>query len=439
MSQTDIDQLKFPSGRPVGSARKDAKKLSKEENIPLHDAQNRIARENAEGMDWDKAIASLKASSSAQGREATWLLLKSFFTKTLSMIDSQRARGNTIFADGASTIGRLYNSHIDALCSVAKRNNMNSVLPLITVDGAELLIQQEDLPIEFKQRLKSLVSAPTTPLFMGYLTNTLKIAAAKVTFLALRFGAGKTTILHLLLAESLHCRGHAVLITRSRSLEKVLQELPMELKNHYSLAEVDWDKNGMPVDLKLPTKPNKLIVIHISALWNFNQMPSQTERLIVGLSRLALFSDMHTICIDELRFGLIPQEEERAFNSVLEHFQPFGERQLVIATDPSESMDDFGKKASVPFRVIKAVHTFDHSQSDLKGASTGLAADSSTVTIVTEGELSEDLFESQIDFIEDAARLTLIRRERPLNRNNLFKRTHKNLMSFIEQARGNCS
>lgn len=58
----DIEQFKFPSGRPVGSARKDAKKLSKEKNITLIEAQNRIAEMNGAGVNWDQAINQLKSN-----------------------------------------------------------------------------------------------------------------------------------------------------------------------------------------------------------------------------------------------------------------------------------------------------------------------------------------------------------------------------------------
>ena len=56
-----FDTLKFPSGRPLSSARKDAKKLSRLQNIPLVQAQNIIAQQNGMDLPWDKAITKLKA------------------------------------------------------------------------------------------------------------------------------------------------------------------------------------------------------------------------------------------------------------------------------------------------------------------------------------------------------------------------------------------
>jgi hypothetical protein len=59
----NVDRLKFPSGRPVGSARKDAKKLSRLQKITLTEAQDKTASDNGMDMPWDQAIDALKAQA----------------------------------------------------------------------------------------------------------------------------------------------------------------------------------------------------------------------------------------------------------------------------------------------------------------------------------------------------------------------------------------
>jgi len=56
-------ELRFPSGITVTQAKKNAKKLAKSESIKLHEAQDRIARENGLDLPWDKAMASLSTDS----------------------------------------------------------------------------------------------------------------------------------------------------------------------------------------------------------------------------------------------------------------------------------------------------------------------------------------------------------------------------------------
>lgn len=48
--------LRFPSGVTVEQAKKDAKSLSREQQIPLSDAQNEIARRNGLNMLWGRAM-----------------------------------------------------------------------------------------------------------------------------------------------------------------------------------------------------------------------------------------------------------------------------------------------------------------------------------------------------------------------------------------------
>lgn len=53
------DLLKFPSGRSVGNCRKDAKRLARQDRIPLSEAQNRIAIVNSGVHSWAKAVEAL--------------------------------------------------------------------------------------------------------------------------------------------------------------------------------------------------------------------------------------------------------------------------------------------------------------------------------------------------------------------------------------------
>lgn len=63
---SDLDLLHFPSGRSVGNCRKDAKRLSREKQIPLSQAQDIVAQENGIALPWAKAIATIQANPPAK-------------------------------------------------------------------------------------------------------------------------------------------------------------------------------------------------------------------------------------------------------------------------------------------------------------------------------------------------------------------------------------
>ncbi len=50
------DLSKFPSGRSVGNCRNDAKRLARQENIPLHEALDRVAATNGLAHPWARAM-----------------------------------------------------------------------------------------------------------------------------------------------------------------------------------------------------------------------------------------------------------------------------------------------------------------------------------------------------------------------------------------------
>lgn len=58
---TNFDSLCFQSGRTVGNCRKDAKRLAKQKQIPLHQAQDMVATANGSSHSWGRSIALLKA------------------------------------------------------------------------------------------------------------------------------------------------------------------------------------------------------------------------------------------------------------------------------------------------------------------------------------------------------------------------------------------
>lgn len=51
-----IELRRFPSGRSIGNCRKDAKRLAREQKIPLHEAQNQVAKLNGIDLPWGLAI-----------------------------------------------------------------------------------------------------------------------------------------------------------------------------------------------------------------------------------------------------------------------------------------------------------------------------------------------------------------------------------------------
>ncbi|WP_198120382.1 hypothetical protein [Massilia rhizosphaerae] len=53
------DLLKFPSGRSVGNCRKDAKRLARQDRIPLCEAQDRVAIANGGAHSWARALSTL--------------------------------------------------------------------------------------------------------------------------------------------------------------------------------------------------------------------------------------------------------------------------------------------------------------------------------------------------------------------------------------------
>lgn len=60
---SDIESLRFPSGRSVGNCRKDAKRLAQLKHIPLSQAQDEVARDNGLSVSWARALATLKAQA----------------------------------------------------------------------------------------------------------------------------------------------------------------------------------------------------------------------------------------------------------------------------------------------------------------------------------------------------------------------------------------
>jgi hypothetical protein len=65
-------RMTFPSGRPIGSIKKDAKKLSKSEGIPLSKALDRLAAENGIPHPWADALRILSSTHTLaeQGRDS---------------------------------------------------------------------------------------------------------------------------------------------------------------------------------------------------------------------------------------------------------------------------------------------------------------------------------------------------------------------------------
>lgn len=56
------DDLKFESGRTIGNCRKDAKRIAKEQNIPLWQALNQIAATNTRFLTWEQAVHNVATS-----------------------------------------------------------------------------------------------------------------------------------------------------------------------------------------------------------------------------------------------------------------------------------------------------------------------------------------------------------------------------------------
>ena len=86
----------LPSGRPVGSARKDAKKLAANKNIPLHRAFDIIAAENGVASGW--AAAMTQVGEAAKQSQPVSLLLS--FT-SLALFDAQKEAKAVRKASGA--------------------------------------------------------------------------------------------------------------------------------------------------------------------------------------------------------------------------------------------------------------------------------------------------------------------------------------------------
>ncbi|WP_319581556.1 hypothetical protein [uncultured Pseudodesulfovibrio sp.] len=63
--------LRFPNGRTVEQAKKDAKRLAKAKGIPLHEAQDRVAREYSGGIwaTWADAVDSIRAGGNGAAGE----------------------------------------------------------------------------------------------------------------------------------------------------------------------------------------------------------------------------------------------------------------------------------------------------------------------------------------------------------------------------------
>lgn len=57
---SDFEHLQFPSGRSVGNCRKDAKRLSRDQEISLNEALDQVARQNGVPLPWARAIETLR-------------------------------------------------------------------------------------------------------------------------------------------------------------------------------------------------------------------------------------------------------------------------------------------------------------------------------------------------------------------------------------------
>lgn len=63
------DSWKFPSGRSVANCRKDAKRLARQEKIPLNEALDRIASANGILLPWARALSILEGQSRSSKHE----------------------------------------------------------------------------------------------------------------------------------------------------------------------------------------------------------------------------------------------------------------------------------------------------------------------------------------------------------------------------------
>lgn len=65
------DLLKFPSGRSVGNCRKDAKRLSRHDQISLSEAQDRVAIANGGLHSWAKSVSALESQDFVSGQSGS--------------------------------------------------------------------------------------------------------------------------------------------------------------------------------------------------------------------------------------------------------------------------------------------------------------------------------------------------------------------------------
>lgn len=444
MGNINIECLTFPSGRPVGSARKDAKKLSKLKSITLIEAQNQIAVENGLAMPWDKAIASMKANASINVIDDSILRVKSIFSRVIRELEEQTSEGNNVFAEGALRIGRVLAEHLVPVCLFGLQHLDGEGMPVLSRELIQSLMQSGNAPESLRAELAGFMeSCPdehAAALFIGYLRRAVETASTNVTFLVAAPGGGKSTILYLVLKQSMAKQGYALLLINSTTKEFGLRELPDALRESCCVAETLWNSEGHLEQIVFPDNPQKLIIIHVPKQLNSSNDLLQLVSISNELIKWDRFVKVHTVCIDEFSFlkTNYSDDESLLLQKSIEVLTSKADNKIVIASQAKRFFSVINN-FKFPVRVIGSAPPDNPEIRSIKEGHSNLFENFAAITLINpleDANPDEVIFANDSDFVLDAARLVFMRgRHLQIQGNELSRITRENLSSFTAQQR----
>lgn len=351
--------LRFPSGRPVNSARKDAKKLARAENIPLYEALNKIAILNGGEIGWEESIKRM-ASSVQLFRSSKDNLLKVVLQIACDVLSQQHERMGWFYAGGAHQLASQLVDH-SGLIYLAAQGDINKALQLLSSDQ----IDQLDFKSLSEPKRKELVTIlsrvndkPSHPFFKAYLVKVLKNIGAKVTFLSLPPGGGKSTVLSLLLGHKPlpSKNGARVLIYRSHEHEPLSAKLPPSLEKQSCIGRLQWSDDGELMGFSLPAQLKPIVIFKIPNTTPAEKMLGQVSSLLLRLREISHYNNVELIAVDDLLLTATDSDLDiNRFQQVVDDFPAFGDRELIIAADcRADRLQVFTNRLSNQHRTFSA-------------------------------------------------------------------------------------
>jgi len=461
------DHLKFPTGRPVGSARNDAKKLSKSEQIPLVAALDSVARSNGSDLPWNEAIPFMQ--SQGNNPAAGKIEIGSTFVPPIEALSSLKTDlskspclpNAPLFLKAIATLEKELLQHNNSIFSYQAFALSKCLLPtLIFLNDTKIVdvtdnyiieqlshddcfahLSEDTIPDNLKTMLLSFLSTipgfsysesvcaqqkqfvKTFSLITTFLSKTIQNQAPShyvkdrmLTFLAIPPGYGNTTILHMCLAEAAKRDGISIFISCSHSGKHGFHELPSELKMQSSIADVSWDRDGKLSYLTPPHQSKKIIFIH--ALRNPQSLISLAEEF---RSWRKLFN-IEQILVDDM--GLTAD-----FRGVLSNLSSLSKK-IILSTQHASTFASEIQFTNYSFSIISKK---ENSESFFANSSSH-ENDKNLIYIDDLIDIDmENMFTSNDYIIRDVAALVLQTKTRQLDPTGYYNDKCRELLNSLSQ------